>query len=288
MIRRPVAQRERHGIELERGEVDPQRVTGLAAQRRELVEQAGLRADPVVLDATAEAGELAPRVTAGIGLAGEREQRERERRLQRGRGGEAGALVEVALDRQRARAQRVAGVAQLGDGAADEGAPALRGRRLGEGERVLLADVERACGHLVAVARLDRHRDAAVDRERQREPVVVVGVLPDEVDAAGSAGLDGAHAGDASAPVRKFGASSGAVRVVAAGARCPPTYWWYGRGHRVPAAAGRARRNASNLWTSALALADCPACASGLDGAVAGLAGVCASRTSPARRSTRA
>jgi hypothetical protein len=46
----PAAELERHGLEPEAREVDPQRVPGLAEQARELVEQAGLRADPVVLD----------------------------------------------------------------------------------------------------------------------------------------------------------------------------------------------------------------------------------------------
>ena len=47
----PVAEQQRHGLDVERAEVDAQRGVALAVQRRELVEQAGVRADPVVLHA---------------------------------------------------------------------------------------------------------------------------------------------------------------------------------------------------------------------------------------------
>ena len=73
---------------------------------------------------------------------------------------------------------------QLGHRAAHERAPALRALRRGELELVLLAEVERARLDAVAVERLGGDGDAAVDRERQREPVVVVGVLADQVHAA--------------------------------------------------------------------------------------------------------
>ena len=53
----------------------------------ELVEQAGLGADPVVLHARAQLGELAP--VGRLVLAGDGEQREAQRGLQRGRGGQA-------------------------------------------------------------------------------------------------------------------------------------------------------------------------------------------------------
>src|SRR4029079_1252962 len=70
---------------------------------------------------------------------------------------------------------------------------ALRRLRLVDGERVGLPQVERV--RLDAprrpVHRLDR--DAGGDRERQAEAVVVVGVLADEVDAAGPEGADRGH-----------------------------------------------------------------------------------------------
>ena len=80
-----------------------------------------------------------------------------------------------------------AGGAELRDRAAHERAPAVR--RLGRGERelVALAEVARLGLDAVAVEPGGGHRDAAVDRERQREPAVVVGVLADQVDAARAA-----------------------------------------------------------------------------------------------------
>ena len=69
----PVAEVERHGGDVERGEVDPDRLAVAAAERGELVEQAGLRADPVVLDPRAELRQLD---AVGLGRAGDREQRE--------------------------------------------------------------------------------------------------------------------------------------------------------------------------------------------------------------------
>ena len=170
-------------------EVDPERVPGLAAQRRELVEQAGLGADPVVLDARAELGELAP--VGRLGLAGEREQREAERRLQRGRGGEPGAAREVALDlqaaRRAARSRRRAARPRC-----RARTRASRSTRAGRRERegVVLAEVERAGLDPVAVESARGDGDAALDRERQREAAVVVGVLADQVDAAGAARRD--------------------------------------------------------------------------------------------------
>ena len=53
-----VAQLERDRAHLQRAEVDPQRLAALAEQRGDLVQQAGLRPDPVVLDSRAELGQL--------------------------------------------------------------------------------------------------------------------------------------------------------------------------------------------------------------------------------------
>src|SRR5204862_4682117 len=130
----PVAELEPHGAKLERAEVDAKRVAVLAAQRRELVEQAGLGADPVVLHARAELRELDP-------VPGVLDQRQAERRLERGGRGEPGAMGEVALDLERRAADLVAGGAQLGDRAADEGAPAARARHVPDVERVLLVEI---------------------------------------------------------------------------------------------------------------------------------------------------
>ena len=55
------AERERDRAHLEGAEVDQQRAAALAEERGDLVEQAGLRADPVVLDPRAEPRELEAR-----------------------------------------------------------------------------------------------------------------------------------------------------------------------------------------------------------------------------------
>src|SRR4051794_26091935 len=119
--RAPVPKVERPAVDLQRAEVDPQRLSVLAAQRRKLVEQAGLGADPVVLHPRAELGELHP--VARV-LPGEAEQREAEGGLERGAGGEPRAVREVALDRHPAGGQGGPGGLQLGPGAGPEGRPA--------------------------------------------------------------------------------------------------------------------------------------------------------------------
>ena len=97
---------------------------GAAAQRRELVEQAGLRADPVVLDARAE-----PRQLGAVGLLGAGDAR-----AARGTSAassaadedEARALRDVAREGEPRAADVDARRAQLGHRAAHERAPAVR------------------------------------------------------------------------------------------------------------------------------------------------------------------
>jgi hypothetical protein len=154
-----------------------------AEQRRELVEQAGLRAHPVVLDPRAEPGELTP---VGLGVAAVREQRERQRHLERRRRRQPAAARDVAAEPQRSTAQREPRTRQLCRHAADERSPPLGALDPVEHERVGLSEVER--GDLDGVRGPvvgDRHRHAGGNRERQAEAVVVVGVLADEVHAAG-------------------------------------------------------------------------------------------------------
>ena len=62
----PIAQLERHSTSLERAEIDPQRVVLPAEERGELVEQAGLGADPAVLDPRAEASQFDPLDCRGL------------------------------------------------------------------------------------------------------------------------------------------------------------------------------------------------------------------------------
>ena len=88
----------------------------------------------------------------------------------------------------------VARAQELGRDAPHERAPALARRDVGvERERVVLPQVGGVRGDRVvgAVGRLHRH--ARGDGERQAQAVVVVGVLADEVHAAGPEGADRAH-----------------------------------------------------------------------------------------------
>ncbi len=74
---------QRYGLDLEGAEVDAQGGVGGAVERGDLVEQAGLGADPVVLDARAEPGDVHPIELGGVGGA-EIDQGEGEGDLERG------------------------------------------------------------------------------------------------------------------------------------------------------------------------------------------------------------
>src|SRR4051812_567844 len=204
----PAAQLERHGLQVERLEVDPQRAALLTEQRCELVEQAGLGADPVVLHARAQLRQLD---AVRLARAGDAEQREAQRRLERGRGAEARAARHVGLDHQPGGSELDAGGGQLRHRAAHERAPAVGAAGVGEREIVGLGEVEGDHLHAVAAQRLGGHRHAAVDRERKREPPGVIGVLADQVDAAGAARADATTSRDRRRRRRRdAGAASGA------------------------------------------------------------------------------
>ena len=176
----PLTEPQRHRRDREVARVESQRVAGPAEERRELVEETRLRADPVVLDPGAEARQHA---AVGLGAAAVLEQRERERHLERGGRREPGPARHVAADRQLGAPKAVAGALQLRHRPAHEGCPPVGPRRRGQLEGVGLAELGGARANLAVrpVARL--HRDPELDRERQAEPVVVVGVLADQVDA---------------------------------------------------------------------------------------------------------
>ena len=78
-----VAEVQRHRLHAQRAEVDSQRPVGLAEQRGDLVEQAGLGADPIVLDPRAGLGQVHP---VGLGNAGQPDQGKGQADLERGRG----------------------------------------------------------------------------------------------------------------------------------------------------------------------------------------------------------
>src|SRR5207302_9135228 len=152
----------------------------------------GWRADPLRLNASAQArgGGSVELVGGLVALLGcERDERERQRHLERRRGGEARTSRNVARDLQLRADEREPGACELGDGAPHVAAPPVRAGRVRKREFIALAEVARVRCDAVGAARaagLHADRDARGDRERQREAVVVVGVLANQVDAAWS------------------------------------------------------------------------------------------------------
>ena len=182
---RVAAQVERHRLERERREVDPHRVPRLAVQRRELVEQSGAGADVEVLHARAQLRQLdvgprAPPHQRPPGAPG-------PARRERCGGREPRAAGEVAFDGQPAGAHARTRRLPARHRAVHERSPTRAPR--GKYELVVLAEIERV-RLMTARGRLGGHGDPALDREGQREAGVVVGVLSDQVDAAGRAGGD--------------------------------------------------------------------------------------------------
>ena len=161
--------------------VDPHALAALAAQGGELVEQPGLGAGPVVLDARAEAGE---RDSVG-GRARRRPRRARGRAPRTGRRTRTGPLRAAGrreiVRRQRAHLDALA--SQLRRRAAHQQPPALGGASFrAKFEAVALAEIAARGLDRVPCSGLGGDRDASLDREREAEAVVVVGVLADQVD----------------------------------------------------------------------------------------------------------
>ena len=123
----PISEAERDPLEREGREVDPQCGPLLAEQRRELIEQPGLSAGPVVLDPRAQAREL--NSIDPVGLAREPEKREAQRHLERGGRRQPRALGQRRADLQLGRRDRVPGGAELGDDSPRERAPAVHALR---------------------------------------------------------------------------------------------------------------------------------------------------------------
>ena len=98
------------------------------------------------------------------------------------------ALGDVARERDAGRHELDARGGELGHDAARERAPALGGlRRRRARTRRVSPRSSATTSTRSPVERLGGRGHAAVDRERQREAAVVVGVLADQVDAAGAA-----------------------------------------------------------------------------------------------------
>ena len=188
----PVTERERYLLDAQREKIDQHRRLGRAVERGQLIEQPSLRPDPFALHASAQLRERGS-VELVRGLAAvpgrERDERERQRHLERGRGGEARTGRNVAGDLEPRADEREPSACELGDGAPHVAAPPLCASGVCKREFIALAEVARVRSHAIGGARCAgprAHRDARGDRERQREAVVVVGVLADQVDAARS------------------------------------------------------------------------------------------------------
>ena len=158
---------------------------GLAEQRRDLVEQAGVGADPLVLHARAQARELEAvgRRDVGARPAGPGTARPpaRPTRTAPSRAARSPVISSRAAD------QRQPAALQLGDRAARKRPPARpTGATASQRERVVRVQVGGARpGSGRSSVRAARDGDPVADRERQRQALVVVGVLADQVDAPG-------------------------------------------------------------------------------------------------------
>ncbi|GAA3231230.1 hypothetical protein GCM10020256_45580 [Streptomyces thermocoprophilus] len=164
--------------------VEEQGVPGPAAGGGGLVHDADGGADVDVLGALAEAGEL-PALQAEVVQV---VQGERDDDLQRGRGGQAGAGGDGGGEVDVGSGDGVAGLAQCPHDARRVGGPCP----VGVGGEVVEAefgdagvDVRGVQAQDAAVAAGDGRDGGVRQRERHDEAVVVVGVLADEVDAAG-------------------------------------------------------------------------------------------------------
>ena len=170
-------------------------VSRRAEQRRELVEQPGLRADPLVLHARAQPRDSMPvERSSGRGrqaLSSSSGCTRSPARASSARHSATSSAAEEDRPAPRGRSPPIcrlapgdrARVGQLGDGAAHERAPALDTRAVCQRERILLIEIDGMRTNAALGARLRCDDDALGDRERQRQAAVVVGVLADQVDA---------------------------------------------------------------------------------------------------------
>ena len=178
-----------HGDEagLQGAAVQQQGVIPLAAGGDHLIHDAAVAADELVLRLLAVEGNLGLADGKPLGFL----EGLADGHLQGGGRGKAGALGHVAGDHQVEAAQGVATGLQMLDHAADVVAPALirvMGDGLVQAEQIpLVAVVGGDHVHQVVAAPADGDAGLVVDGTGQHEAVVVVGVLADEVDAAGGA-----------------------------------------------------------------------------------------------------
>src|ERR1700730_6078542 len=178
-----LAERERHLLGRERAAIEEDRVSRPRRERDERVHDADLHPDDLVLRFLAD-----PRWPLVVHReAAERPGGDPGRHLERGGRGEACPLRQVPAERDVHPRKRDPGAAQRPEDAADVVAPAMvrvGADRLADGKGNALAQVRGVHANLAAGAGARRHLDSGLDRHRQDEPLVVVGVLADEVHAA--------------------------------------------------------------------------------------------------------
>ena len=200
---------ERHLLHREAAAVEEHRGVTLAEHAGRLVHDPGRRTDGDVLGALADPrqiGAVEPEVPHVV-------QRDGDRHLDGGGGGEPGADRHVRVDRdvEAVPQRRVVALPDRPGHTERVGGPAgeLAG---GDGAQVRLDERLVEGGHEadpVVVARRQRDRGRAVDRERQHEAVVVVGVLADQVDPPGGAPEPGGGAAEHALEQRGDGLGAG-------------------------------------------------------------------------------
>ena len=167
---------------LERAAVQEQRVAGPGHEADELVHDAALHPDEVVLGTLAE-----ERQAGALHLEPDELLDDQGRDdLQRGRGAEARTLGEVAAEGEIHGAELDSRGREHAEDAADVVAPGPTRVALDrgvEGEGRALREVGGADADLAPLAQPSGELDAGVDGHREHEAVVVVGVLADQVDA---------------------------------------------------------------------------------------------------------
>jgi hypothetical protein len=158
-------------------------VIELTERRDELVHDAAHRSDVGVLGRLSGKSEIDARDPVGVG---ERRHGQRDRHLERGRRRQARPRGNVAVDQEvGSRELEAVALPERLHGALDVVEPAAPLGRPRMIEIELLSLLE-ALGDDAdpAIASFRRGDDrAAIDRHRQREAVVVIGVLADQVDA---------------------------------------------------------------------------------------------------------
>ncbi len=175
---------ERHRGGLSTAAVEQQGMAGPAEQGGGLIHDPGRHADEAVLRALRERGQFGPWHVNSVQLG----QGERDPAFQRRGRGQASALRQVRVDRQASPADGVTGFAQCPGDSRRVGRPtghlAWRQPVQGHGDTAV-GHLHRSNVEHAATGQRGGRERSPVQREREHEPLVVVGVLTDQVRPAG-------------------------------------------------------------------------------------------------------